>query len=125
MLIGANNIGQMFENYERILVSLGEHLPNTKIVLLSLTSMSGDWGKNNQLAAYNNVKIKLLAEKYSYEYVDLYSSLLNLESGEIYPEYTTDGGHLTPKGYEVLTREITPVVKAQLALWQQENSVEN
>jgi lysophospholipase L1-like esterase len=125
MLIGVNNIGQMFENYERILVSLREHLPNTKIVLLSLTSMSGDWGKNNQLAAYNNVKIKLLAEKYSYEYVDLYSALLNLESGEIYPEYTTDGGHLTPLGYEVLTRKITPVVKAQLALWQQENSVEN
>lgn len=125
MLIGANNMKEMFENYERILVSLGEHLPNTKIVLLSLTSMSGDWGKNNQLAAYNNVKIKLLAEKYSYEYVDLYSALLNLESGEIYPEYTTDGGHLTPKGYEVLTRKITPVVKTQLALWQQENSVEN
>ena len=125
MLIGANNMGQMFDNYERILISLGEHLPNTKIVLLSLTSMSGDWGKNNQLAAYNNVKIKLLAEKYSYEYVDLYSALLNLESGEIYPEYTTDGGHLTPKGYEVLTRKITPVVKAQLAIWQQENSVEN
>ncbi len=122
MLIGANNMREMFDNYERILVSLRENLPNTRIVLLSLTSMSGDWGKNNQLAAYNNVKIKLLAEKYSYEYVDLYSALLNLDTGEIYQEYTTDGGHLTAQGYEVLTREITPVVKAQLTLWKQENS---
>ena len=121
MLIGANNFSTMFDNYERILQGMKENLPNTKIVLLSLTSMSGEWGKNNQLAAYNNVKIKMLAEKYSYEYVDLYSALMNLETGEIYPEYTTDGGHLTAKGYEVLTARITPVVAEQLAIWHAEN----
>ena len=32
------------------------------------------------------------------------------EEEEIYDEYTTDGGHLTEKGYEVLTKQITPVV---------------
>lgn len=121
MLIGANNMGTMFENYESILQGFQQNVPNTKIILLSLTSMGGEWGKNNQLAAYNNVKIKLLAEKYSFAYVDLYSALLNLESGEIYSEYTTDGGHLTSLGYEVLTREITPVIQAQLALWELEN----
>ena len=121
MLIGANNFDTMFDNYERILQGMKENLPNTKIVLLSLTSMSGEWGKNNQLAAYNNVKIKMLAQKYSYEYVDLYSALMNLETGEIYPEYTTDGGHLTAKGYEVLTATITPVVREQVAAWHSEN----
>ena len=110
MLIGANNFDTMFDNYENILRGFKENLPNTKIVLLSLTSMSGQWGRNNQKAAYNNVKIKLLAEKYGYEFVDLYSPLLNLETGEIYAEYTTDGGHLTPAGYEVLTNTITPVL---------------
>ena len=121
MLIGANNFKTMFDNYERILQGMKENLPNTKIILLSLTSMSGEWGKNNQLAAYNNVKIKMLAEKYSFEYVDLYSALMNIETGEIYPEYTTDGGHLTAKGYEVLTAKITPAVAEQLAIWQSEN----
>lgn len=115
MLIGANNFDTMFENYEDILNGLKENLPNTKVVLLSLTSMSGEWGKNNQKAAYNNVKIKLFAEKYGYEFVDLYSPLLNLETGEIYAEYTTDGGHLTPKGYRVLTDTITPVLEKLLA----------
>ncbi len=110
MLIGANNMDSMLENYEKILVGFKENVPNTKIILLSLTSMSGEWGKKNQLAAYNNVQIKMLANKYGYEYVDLYSALLNLETGEIYDEYTTDGGHLTEKGYEVLTKQITPVV---------------
>ncbi len=114
ILIGANNFDTMFDNYENILKGFKENLPNTKVVLLSLTSMSGKWGKNNQKAAYNNVKIKLLAEKYGYEFVDLYSPLLNLETGEIYAEYTTDGGHLTPAGYEVLTNTITPTLKKLL-----------
>ena len=122
MLIGANNPSTMLDNYERILQGFCEHAPNTEIILLSMTSMSGEWGKNNHLAAYNNVHIKLLAEKYSFAYVDLYSALFNLETGEIYPEYTTDGGHLTPQGYEVLTREITPAIEAQLLAWATENS---
>ena len=63
----------------------------------------------------------MLAEKYSFAYVDLYSALLNLESGEIFSEYTTDGGHLTNLGYEVLTKEITPAVEKQLSLWELEN----
>jgi lysophospholipase L1-like esterase len=118
MLIGANNFDTMMDNYENILRGFVENLPNTRIILLSLTSMGGEhWGKNNQIAAYNNVKIKLLAEKYSFEYVDLYSPLLNLEDGEIYDEYTTDGGHLTAQGYEVLTREITPAIERQLSAW--------
>ncbi len=123
MLIGANNMDTMLDNYERILKGLKENLPDTKIILLSLTSMSGEWGKNNQLAAYNNVKIKLLAEKYSFEYVDLYSALFDLEKGEIFSEYTTDGGHLTSLGYEVLTEKITPVIEKQLELWTLENQV--
>ena len=121
MLIGANNMDKMLENYESILKSFKENAPNTKIVLLSLTSMSGEWGKKNQLAAYNNVQIKMYAEMYGYEYVDLYSALLNLETGEIYDEYTTDGGHLTEKGYEVLTSKIKPAIEKQLEAWRNDN----
>ena len=111
MLIGVNNIHTMFDNYENILISLRDNLPESEIVLISLTSMSKEWGKNNQLAAYNNIKIKLLAEKYGYKYVDLYSALLDVETGEIRAEYTTDGGHLTPKGYQIYTQTLTPVLE--------------
>ncbi len=121
MLIGANNMSNMFDNYENILKGFQTNVPETKIILLSLTSMSREWGKKNQLAAYNNVKIKMLAEKYSFEYVDLYSALLNLETGEIYEEYTTDGGHLTALGYEVLTKMITPAINRQMVFWKLEN----
>ena len=114
MLIGANNLSTMFDNYEQILVGLQENLPETKVVLLSLTSMGQEWGKGNGLAAYNNVKIKKLAEKYGFTFVDLYSPLMDLQTGEIYPQYTTDGGHLTEEGYEVLTQQITPALEAIL-----------
>lgn len=115
MLIGANNFDTMFDNYENILIGIKENLPNTKVVLLSLTSMSGNlWGKNNQKASYNNVKIKLLATKYGYCFVDLYTPLFDLSTGGIKSEYTTDGGHLTEKGYEVLTATITPTLEQLL-----------
>ena len=114
MLIGANNFDTMFQNYEDIVKGLRENLPETKVVLLSLTSMSGEWGKNNQKAAYNNAKIKLVAEKYGCAFVDLYTPLMNLATGEIFPEYTTDGGHLTAAGYQVFTDTLTPVLEELL-----------
>ena len=119
MLIGANNLHNMFDNYEKLLIGLRDNLPETKVVLVSLTSMGMDWAHMNQLAAYNNVKIKLLAEKYGFSYVDLYAALFNLETGEIRAEYTTDGGHQTHEGYEVFTANITPVVTALLNAWEE------
>ena len=122
LLIGANNMDTMLDNYEDILMGFRENVPNTEIVILSLTSMSGEWGRKNQLAAYNNVRIKLLAEKYSFTYVDLYSALMDIETGEITLAYTTDGGHLTPAGYEVMTAKITPAIEESLALWHAKNA---
>ena len=110
MLIGANNCSTMFDNYENILISLKENLPESKIILVSLTSMGGTWGKNNNLAAFNNVKIRALAEKYDFKFVDVYTPLLNFETNEIYEEYTSDGGHLTHEGYLVLTSEVKAAI---------------
>jgi len=114
MLIGVNNIGSMFDNYESILVGFRDNLPDTEIVLLSLTAMGDEWGKKNQLAAYNNVKIKLLAEKYGYTFIDLYSPLMDVSTGEVYEGYTVDGGHFTPTGYEAVTAQITPILEELL-----------
>ena len=115
MLIGANNMDSMFENYEDILRGLKENLPDTKIVLLSLTAMGGEmWGRKNQQAAYNNVTIRLLAEKYGFIFVDLYTPLYDVSIREVYDGYTSDGGHLTHAGYTVVTEQITPVLEKML-----------
>ena len=39
LLIGANNMDTMMENYEDILRGFEENIPDTKIVIISLTSM--------------------------------------------------------------------------------------
>ena len=118
MLIGGNNLDTMFENYEDILIGLRDNLPKTKVVLVSLTAMGQDWGRKNQLAAYNNVKIKKLAAKYGYEFVDLYTPLFDESTGEVYEGYTTDGAHFTQRGYEVVTNTITPAIDKALSSGQ-------
>ena len=113
MLIGANNADTMLDNYESILMGLQTNLPDTKVVLLSMTAMGGEhWGSKNHLAAYNNVSIKLLAEKYGFTFIDLFSPLYDVSIGEVYAGYTSDGGHFTHQGYTVITSLITPVLEA-------------
>ena len=114
MLIGGNNLNTMFENYEDILIGLKDNLPNTKVILLSLTAMGKDWGHKNEIACLNNVKIKLLAEKYDYTFVDLFTPLFDINIGEVYSDYTTDGAHFTSKGYEVVTSVVKPVIDSSL-----------
>ena len=114
MLIGANNFSTMMDNYESILQQLQTNLPNSKIVLLSLTAMSQKWGRNNDKAILNNQRIKSLSVKYGFTFIDLFTPLCNPDTNELYPSYTTDGGHLTLEGYTVLTQTITPVLQTLL-----------
>lgn len=116
ILIGANNMDSMLDNYERMIADIRETLPETEVIICSLTSMGGeDWGAKNELAAYNNVTLKLISKKYGCRFADLFSALFNMDTGEIYKDYTTDGGHLTPLGYEVVTRELTPIISDALS----------
>lgn len=110
VLIGVNNIQNMLNDYEDIVTGLKDNLPNTKIALLSLTSMTKEWGRNNELAKKRNVEIQKYAEKYSCTFVNLYDPLLDPNTNELKEEWTTDGGHFTPAGYEVITSVLTPVL---------------
>ena len=126
MLIGGNNLKTMFDKYENILKGDKENLPNSKIILVSLTAMGQEWGaEKNEIAALNNVKIKILAAKYGFDFVDLFTPLYDITIGEIYAEYTNDGAHQTAAGYEVFTATIKPAIEKALAEWNAENSVKN
>ncbi len=110
MLIGGNNKDTMFEDYEDILIAFKEQMPETKVVLLSHSPTGRDYADWNKTMTYNNVKVKLLAEKYGCEYVDIYTPLFDIETGEMKAEYTPDGIHHTEAGYKVITAVVKPVV---------------
>ncbi len=110
MLIGANNFGTMMNNYERIVKELKSNLPDTKIILLSLSCMGKEWGRNNSKAVENNTKIKSIASRQGCYFVDIYEPLKNPATGQIYDEYTIDGGHWTDLGYKVVVSQVTPVL---------------
>lgn len=114
LLIGANNFDSMFENYSKILDCFKNNAPSTKVVLLSLTSMTYDWARNNQKAIDNNVRIKAYADEYGFTFVDLFNPLLDPETNELKKSYTIDGGHFTEEGYTKITSIITPVLETLL-----------
>ena len=114
LLIGANNFDTMLDNYETIVTKIKTNVPDTKIILCSLTSMTGNWAKNNEKARKNNIKIQEIAERNGCYYADLYNALLDSNTNELKSEYSLDGGHLTNAGYQVVTSVITPILKSVL-----------
>ena len=115
MLIGGNNLDTMLDNYENLLIGMRDNLPETKVVLVSLTAMGRDWAFKNKIAAYNNVVIKKLAAKYGFEFVDVYTPLFDETTGELNSSYTNDGVHFNESGYRVVTDALTPVLNNLLS----------
>ena len=115
MLIGANNFDTMLSNYETIVSKIKQNLPQTSVILCSLTSMTSEWAKNNAIAKQNNVEIEKIAAKYGYVYADLYNALLDPNTNELKQEYSVDGGHLTNAGYTVVTSTLTPLIENLLS----------
>ena len=111
MMIGTNNLGDMFTDYEDIILKIKKSLPDTHLVLLSIPPSSDNYAERNGQIAINNVKIKSLAEKHGCAYVDVFTPLLDFESDQLRAEYTTDGIHFTPLGYSVITAEVKPVLE--------------
>ncbi|MBO4540036.1 MAG: hypothetical protein J5781_07130 [Clostridia bacterium] len=112
LLIGGNDIlrgrslESIYSNYEKIIAGIHEHLPDTKIVWCSLSALGNQWAKHNDTVVICNQKIKLLAQKYGCEFVDIYTPLCDVETDEIREEYTAEGVHFTDEGYKVVSAKI-------------------
>lgn len=111
MLIGANNLNNMFDNYENILKKFKDDMPQMKVILCSLTPETFDYSSNIPTIISNNEKILEYANKYSYTYVDLFNPLLDSSTNELKEEYTIDGSHFTDKGYKVISSVLNPEIE--------------
>ncbi|AKG24439.1 SGNH/GDSL hydrolase family protein [Calothrix sp. 336/3] len=116
VMIGINDLIRgisdqvILENYQQIMAELRQMHPDTQIVIQSIlphASENATWeGRDKLLAIPNsrirqlNRKIQAIATEQGVKYLDLHPLFVN-NQGNLRPELTTDGLHLSPQGYLV------------------------
>ena len=106
LMIGVNDIGknrnliESISNYEKILLTIKKDSPDTIIYIQSVLPVNESLSnrKNSDIIAFNT-KLKMLSQKYDFQYVDLYQ-LLSINNS-LLPDVSEDGVHLNGKGYAI------------------------
>ena len=96
-------------DYAKLAEELVKAVSNSKVWLLSTFPTAGDHANFNALLKELNERVRALAELHGAEYVDAYKVLAD-DKGELRAEFTSDGIHLTPEGYDAWTREIERLI---------------
>ncbi len=111
LLIGINDLARnispdsVVKNILWINALIKERSPQTKLYIQSLFPVNEKFGKFGAHTAKRNEVLKVnqllfdSAQRYSYNYVDVFSSLVD-STGRMDAAYTNDGLHLTGAGYQ-------------------------
>lgn len=128
--IGTNDIGSenyslehLIENYECILKQIKERLRNVKVYLLAYYPVNDssevatqEWVKNilktrtNENIRSANQAVQMLAKKMECQYIDLNEGLTD-EQGCLRKEFTIEGIHMYPNGYQIVLKNLLPYLK--------------
>lgn len=109
IMIGINDLCQgrevleILNNYQLILMMIKEKTPKTKVYIQSLLPVRfqrfSDHGINEKIIELNT-NLKRLAKRYSFQYIDLFTSFLD-SNNKLDSRYTSDEVHLNGEGYLV------------------------
>ena len=116
LLIGTNDIGkempqaETLANLEAVVQEISRDYPLAQIQLLSVLPVNEAPAYKSTVYVRSNEKILALNQAYrqlanaymNVQFIDLYDAFLN-EEGQLRPDYTTDGLHLTIAGYVALS----------------------
>ena len=119
LLIGTNDIGkemgqaETLGNMEEIIQFISRNYPLAQIQLLSVLPVNEDPAYKSTVYIRNNKKIQALNQAYrqlasaymNVQFIDLYDAFLD-EGGQLRPDYTRDGLHLTIAGYSALSKAL-------------------
>ena len=109
--------------YRRILEEILSHVPGVKLHLLAYYPVNPDlegqegWAaealryRTNQVLREANQAVEALAREMGAEYLDLNAPLLDSQ-GRLRAQYTKEGIHLYPAGYQAVLGELLPVLRS-------------
>ena len=109
--------------YRRILEEILSHVPGVKLHLLAYYPVNPDlegqegWAaealryRTNQVLREANRGVEALAREMGAEYLDLNAPLLD-DQGRRRAQYTKEGIHLYPAGYQAVLGELLPVLRS-------------
>ena len=117
ILIGTNDIGkeipqtETLANLEAVIQEISRDYPLAQIQLLSVLPVNEAPAYKSTVYVRSNEKIQALNQAYrqlanaymNVQFIDLYDAFLN-EEGQLRPDYTRDGLHLTIAGYAALSK---------------------
>ena len=108
LMIGINDlindgksVTKILEQYKQLLRNFPENTPNTKVFIQSVLPLNNKvdlyWQDNKNILKLNS-GLKKLAKEFNYEYIDIFSLLLDSEN-QLDAQYTVDGLHLNGQAY--------------------------
>lgn len=102
----------MLKNHEVMWDRLRSRLPLAELQVISLLPVAEDKfpGWNRRIREINQA-LKARAEAEGLVFIDLYALLAD-ETGQLKPEVTFDGLHLTAAGYEIWSAALRPQLRA-------------
>jgi lysophospholipase L1-like esterase len=112
IMIGTNDLKwgvsqeTIVSNYRKILQSIQNQSPKTKVFVQSLLPRKANFQKRIESI---NHELLMLSKEYGFVYVDLYPAFLD-KSGAIKIEYSNDALHLLGAGYLKWKELIEPYI---------------
>jgi lysophospholipase L1-like esterase len=115
LLIGINDLGSgrtpevMEPGYRNILEQIKARAPAVRVHVQSVLPTRDKYAKHNAAVLDFNGRLKKLAAEFGYDYLDIHALMVD-GAGELKAEFTADGLHLKPAGYQQWLGEINRVM---------------
>jgi lysophospholipase L1-like esterase len=115
-IAAGKNAEQVFNDYKKFVQLVHQRLPNTRIIFVSIKPSGSRWSLWPVMSSANTM-IKAFSEKNPrLFYFDGATPLLDSQGKPNLELFRSDQLHLNPKGYEIWTRLLRPVINGALKL---------
>lgn len=102
---------QVFAAWKGLVENVHAKLPQTRLVFISIKPSVARWKLADKIRATNELVKSYAAADKRQTYVDVFTPMLSAD-GMPRPElFVKDGLHMTPAGYAIWTKVVTPVIR--------------